>query len=127
METEEDGTCSSPVAAVPTVVTPSPGVTIGSVRGRESPTGTLNLGANHQDHSDAKDTSSVDEAPPTKKPKPFPATLFTLVPSTYKEEDLPITNISLPLSKLISFLDASFKCHKCSQSAKKHSVLNATE
>jgi hypothetical protein len=119
METEDDGTCAAPEVGVQTVVTPSPGVTIRSVRGRESPTGTINLGANHQDHSDAEDTSSIEEAPPTKKPKPFPTTLFTIVPSTYKEEDLPITNISLPLSKLIQFLDASFKCRKCSQSTKK--------
>jgi hypothetical protein len=124
---------------VPTLVTPSNGD--GQRVGRVVDTPEVRLGALHVDHSD--DDASQSECPPnapttpaanteaedqepeeTEKKKAFPKTLFTLDASNnYNTASVPIQNVILPLSKLISFFNESFGCRSCrSVAPKKYTI-----
>jgi hypothetical protein len=92
------------------------------------------LGCLHKDHSDDENDlddendsiESFTDLTPTPQPsldepvaatKPssslFPATSFLIDPNV-RNEKIPITNVMLPLSKLIEFMNDSFKCRSCS-------------
>jgi hypothetical protein len=48
------------------------------------------------------------------KKRTFPMTKFIVDgKSNYSTDDIPITNVTLPLSKLIHFCQESFKCRNC--------------
>jgi hypothetical protein len=104
-------------------VTPSPSALPGSTpAGVDSPT--VQLGVRHKDNSDDESEPAVAATSgPASKRTFFPKTSFTIDPSNYNESDLPSTNIILPLSKLIKFMDESFKCRKCHSALKKQFVI----
>jgi hypothetical protein len=111
---EEADVVAKPTSGVAcAAVSPLPGATAKHVHVIETPT--LDPYVMHKDHSDSKDVLTEDPEPPAKKSKLFPETLFIIVPSSRRNctSHVPIMNITLPLSKLINFINTSFKCCKC--------------
>jgi hypothetical protein len=108
-------------------VTPSPIDTFACHRIVCSPT--VPLGLLHKDHSDNEDDTDVHarELPaqlPTSDSK-FPETKFILHDphANTGTNEGQATNVTLPLSKLLEFLNTSFKCRSCnSAQAKKFTI-----
>jgi hypothetical protein len=55
----------------------------------------------------------IEEGPEPTLQSIFPVTSFEIDPSNYDSNDYPMTNIVLPLSKLVDFLQLSFACRVC--------------
>jgi hypothetical protein len=129
MDAEGESDCVEAAGDSTTLVTPSNGDD--QRVGHLVNTPEVRLGALHVDHSD--DDASQSECPPTalttpaantkaevqdpketEKKKAFPKTLFTLDASNdYNTASVPIQNVIMPLSKLISFSNEFFGCRLC--------------
>jgi hypothetical protein len=130
---DDDGQSRCPSSKmVPILVTPTAGEIGGSNEPIDTPV--VALGDHHWDHSEDERSVLIDslinlsclrmitanESPVStlKKKRTFPITKFIVDGNNiYSMDHIPITNVTLPLSKLIKFCQSSFKCRNC------HSVL----
>jgi hypothetical protein len=126
MVEDEDPMREDPHRGGLVTVTPTVGDTLTGQQNDATPQ--VSLGVRHVDHSDnershhepAPDpaTNTVDEqfddAEDDPSSRPFPETKFTIDESTnYGTSHVPITNVTLPLSKLIKLMHGAFKCRYC--------------
>jgi hypothetical protein len=104
---EEHATSEEPKQCDAIVTPASPDATLGRPTDVLSPT--LQLGLLHKDHSDDDSDEHVSEPAASLVPSSaFPETKFVLT-----RDELQVTNVTLPLSKLLEFLETSFKCRSC--------------
>jgi hypothetical protein len=65
-------------------------------------------------HEEADDEPDIDSAAAEATMKAcFPATSFDFDPSSFDTSNTPITNVVIPLSKLLEFIHSSFACKVC--------------
>jgi hypothetical protein len=136
----DDGQSHCPLSGTaPVLVTPTAFEDIDSAGFVD--TAVVALGVHHQDHLDDErgetvdspiDLSRLGSSSPVESPvatltkkRTFPTTKFIVDRNNnYSTDDIPITNVTLPLSKLINFCQSSFKCRNChSVSGKSYTLI----